>query len=391
MNPRLRLVIVIAIVVIIIGVVAAVVLPGLSGGGGGGNAATDNTSDANTGGGNTSSGPTDTPAPTITPMPMVELVIAVQQIPRGFTIPPNAVTTRRWPEESAPAAAIFDVELVIGKKARTDIFREQPILTNMLVEDLSNLANVGSDAAAVLPNNRVAVSVPMDRITSVAYAIQPGDRVDVMVTLLFVDIDPVFQSIEPNIVSLVDPETFEVRQGIEGRFDGAFNVGGGVTQSVIVGPSEPQRPRMVSQRTVQEALVIWVGNFPIDGRLFKVVPTPSPVPTVDPEAEAGGSTANRNATAAPTAVPPRPDIITLGVSPQDAVVLTWMMEARLPITFALRSATSTSQVPTVPVNLQYITETFQIDVPSPVDFSIEPAPDSIRQLFIGERIQLRTE
>ena len=52
----------------------------------------------------------------------------------------------------------------------------------------------------------------------------------------------------------------------------------------------------------------------------------------------------------------------LGVSPQDAVVLTWMMEARLPITFALRSATSTSQVPTDPVNLQYITETFRIDI-----------------------------
>jgi len=387
MNPRLRLVIVLAIVVIIIGVVAAVVLPSLTSSGGSGGSTSGTTT--TTGGGTTgNTGPTDTPAPTITPIPMVELVIAVQQIPRGFTIPPNAVTTRRWPEESAPASAIFDVEAVIGKKARTDIFREQPILTNMLVEDLSNLANVGSDAAAVLPNNRVAVSVPMDRITSVAYAIQPGDRVDVMVTLLFVDIDPVFQSIEPNNVTIVDPETLQSLLAINGRFDGAFNIGGGVTKSVVVGPSEPQRPRMVTQRTVQEALVVWVGNFPIDGRLFKVVPTPSPVPTADPDAEGGGTT-RQNATQAPTPVPPRPDIITLAVSPQDAVVLTWMMEARLPITFALRSATSTSQVPTEPVNLQYITDTFRIDIPGRLDYSIEPAPDSIRQLFIGNRISLR--
>jgi len=383
MDRRLRLIIVIAIVVVIIGVVAAIVLPSLTGGSG----SSDETTTTSSGGDRVQSGPTNTPDPTITPMPMIELVIAVQQIPRGFTIPPNAVTTRRWPEESAPAAAIFDIEAVIGKKARTDIFREQPILTNMLVEDLANLANVGSDAAAVLPNNRVAVSVPMDRITSVAYAIQPGDRVDVMVTLLFVDIDPVFQSIEPNNVTIVDPETLASLLAINGRFDGAFNIGGGVTKAVVIGPSEPQRPRMVTQRTVQEALVVWVGDFPIDGRLFKVVSTPSPVPTVDPESTTGN--APPRATQAATPVPPRPDIITLAVSPQDAVVLTWMMEARLPITFALRSATSTSQVPTEPVNLQYVTETFRIDIPGRLDYSIEPAPDSIRQLLIGDRISLR--
>lgn len=390
MTPqRLRLVIVLVIVVIIIGVVAALVIPGLGNQSG---------SSGGTSGSTTGSQPRDenvpqnTPEPTITPMPMVDLVIAVQQIPRGFEIPPNAIIKRPWPEESAPASAIFDLELVIGKRARTDIFREQPILTNMLVEDLSNLSNVGSDAAAVLPNNRVAVSVPMDRITSVAYAIQPGDRVDVMVTLLFVDIDPVFQSIEPNNVTIVDPESLTALAEINGRFDGAFNIGGGITQSVIISPSEQQRPRMVTQRTVQEALVVWVGDFPTNGRIFDVVPTPSPVPTADTEDTGSGNTANRrNATEAPTPVPPRPDIITLAVSPQDAVVLTWMMEARLPITFALRSATSTSQVPTVPVNLQYITEEFQIDVPGRVDYSIEPAPDSIRQLFIGSRIQLRSQ
>jgi Flp pilus assembly protein CpaB len=385
MNPRLRLFIVLGIVIIIVGVVAAVVLPSLGGGTSGGSGGS--TTGTTGGGSGRASGPTDTPAPTITPIKMVELVISVQQIPRGFTIPPNAVTTRRWPEESAPASAIFNAESVIGKKARTDIFREQPILTNMLVDDLANLANVGSDAAAVLPNNRVAVSVPMDRITSVAYAIQPGDRVDVMVTLLFVDVDPVFQTIEPNLVAIVDEENFSVEAAFAGRFDGAYSLGGGVTRPVIIGPSEQQRPRMVTQRTVQDALVVWVGDFPISGRLFFIVPSPTPVPTVDEDADSS-SRGSTNATKAPTPVPPRPDIITLAVSPQDAVVLTWMMEARLPITFALRSATSTSQVPTEPVNLQYITDTFRIDVPGRLDFSIQPAPDSIRQLFVGNRISL---
>jgi len=380
MNPRLRLVIVIAIVIIIIGVVAAVVLPSISG--------NPNSSGSTPGAGNSNSNsePSPTPPATITPMPMVELVIAVQQIPRGFTIPPNAVTTRPWPEVSAPASAIFNLESVIGKKARTDIFREQPILTNMLVDDLANLANVGSDAAAVLPNNRVAVAIPMDRITSVAYAIQPGDRVDVMVTLLFVNVDPVFQTIEPNTVTLQNVTTGETQTGIEGyERQGSQQQFGENVFREIVGPSERQRPRMVTQRTVQEALVVWVGDFPISGRLFFVVPSPTPVPTVD---ESGNANARGDATERPTAIPPRPDIITLAVSPQDAVVLTWMMEARLPLTFALRSATSTSQVPTDPVNLQYITETFRIDIPGNLDYSIEPAPTSIRQLFVGNTISL---
>lgn len=384
MNPRLRLVIVIAIVIIIIGVVAAVILPTL------GNTPPPDgdTSGSTGGGGNQPSGPTDTPSPTITPMPMVELVIAVQQIPRGFTIPPNAVTTRPWPEVSAPASAIFNLESVIGKKARTDIFREQPILTNMLVDDLANLANVGSDAAAVLPNNRVAVSIPMDRITSVAYAIQPGDRVDVMVTLLFVNVDPVFQTIEPNSVTLQNVTTGSAQPGIAGyEKQGSQQQFGENVFREIVSPSERQRPRMVTQRTVQEALVVWVGDFPIGGRLFFTVPSPTPVPTVD-ESASSSSSSRGNPTKAPTPIPPRPDIITLAVSPQDAVVLTWMMEARLPLTFALRSATSTSQVPTDPVNLQYITETFRIDIPGNLDYSIEPAPTSIRQLFVGKTISL---
>jgi Flp pilus assembly protein CpaB len=385
MNPRLRLVIVIAIVIIIIGVVAAVVLPTLTN-----TTPADDTSDSTTegGGSTTSSGPTDTPEPTITPIEMVDLVIAVQQIPRGFTIPPNAVISRPWPKLSAPSSAIFNLESVIGKKARTDIFREQPILTNMLVDDLANLASVGSDAAAVLPNNRVAVSIPMDRITSVAYAIQPGDRVDVMVTLLFVNVDPVFQSIEPSSITLQDLTTGSTQAGIQGYEQQGSQVQfGEKVFRTIVSPSERQRPRMVTQRTVQEALVVWVGDFPIGGRLFFVVPSPTPVPTVDPDA-GSGSSSRAKATSKPTAIPPRPDIITLAVSPQDAVVLTWMMEARLPLTFALRSATSTSQVPTDPVNLQYITETFRIDIPGNLDYSIEPAPTSIRQLFVGKSISL---
>jgi pilus assembly protein CpaB len=316
---------------------------------------------------------------------MLNIVIAVQQLPRGVTIPPNAVDLRPWPEAAAPQNALTNVEDVIGKIARTDIQREQPILSTYLVEDLANLARVGSDAAAVLPSGLVAVSVPMDRITSVAYAVQDGDRVDVMVSLLFVDVDEGFQSLQPNLITLfsVDPTDRSLKLGatLLGRPE---NTSLGVPG--IITPSERQRPRLVTQRTIQDALVVHVGDFPIDGKLFRFSPpTPTPAPTVE-----GAATPSGQATVAPTEVPARPDIITLGVTPQDAVVLTWYIEAKLPITFALRSAKDTSKVPTDPVTLQYIMQQYRIDVPGKTDFSIQPPITSIRQLIAGNQISLNS-
>ena len=319
-----------------------------------------------------------TPVPTPTPIEMVEIVIALQDLPRGFRIPPNAVTLSPYPRDVVPFNAITNLEDVIGRIARADIFREQPILSNLVVEDLTDIARVGSDAAAILPSNLVAVSVPMDRLTSVAYAVQDGDRVDIIVSMLFVDVDEVYQSLVPNNVTLfnITEEGIEFIPAQAGRPETS------ALGPVIVGPSEQQRPRLVTQRTVQDAFVVHVGNFPVGGRFIGVPPTPTPVPV---EVEEG---ADPNTPPPPTPTPERPDIITLGVSPQDAVVLVWAIESKLPITFALRSASDTSRVPTTPVTLDYMMSEFNISLPVKRPFALEPAIRSIRQLIAGQEISL---
>ncbi|MEO1441407.1 MAG: SAF domain-containing protein, partial [Chloroflexota bacterium] len=336
--------------------------------------------------GGAQSGPTDTPIPTPTPITLVNIVIAVQELPRGFRIPANAVTIRPWPEESVPFNAVLEVENVVNKIARTDIFREQPILSNMLVDDFENLANdlarVGSDAAAILPDTLVAIAMPVDRITSVAYAVQDGDRVDVIVSMLFVDVDEAFQSIEPSNLTLFTENEdggIDLLSGVAGRPD-TINIGSG---GVIISPSEPQRPRLLTQRTIQDALVVKTGEFPIDGRFIGIPPTPTPVPVEDDEE------AEEDGPPPPTPVPPRPDILTLGLTPQDAVLLVWAIEARLPLTLALRSATDTRRVPTEPVTLDYFMSEYRITVPAKRDYSIEPAIRSIRQLDLtSSRIEI---
>lgn len=388
MSRQARLLIIVLFVVVLGGVVVAFVLPTLNP--------------------NTTSTPPpiesqgapppagETALPTWTPVPTVKIVVAIQRISRGVVIAPDMIGLRDWPEFAAPENAIIqpvddnnqptgdDIMKtdVIGQIARTDIVPEQPILRTYLVPDLAHLSTVGSDAAAVLPAGYVAVAVPVDRITSVAYAIQDGDRVDVIVSLLFVDVDEQFQTIQPNLVTLAqraDDGSIKVGTGIEGRLEAAAGNFG----LAIVGPSEAQRPRLLTQRTIQEAIVIHVGDFPTDGKLFRFVPdTPTPAPVLE------GTPTVPPSTVQATAVPPRPDIVTLGVTPQDAVILTWFIEAKLPITFALRAANDQSKVPTEPVTLQFIMDRYGVDVPGKTDYSIEPAVRSIRQLIAGNQIQL---
>jgi len=324
--------------------------------------------------------PQATPLPTATPLTFIEIVIAVQELQRGQVIPPDAVVLRPFPEQSVPFNGIRSLEDVVGRIARTDIYREEPILSNIVVDNMTDLARVGSDAAAILPAGLVAVSLPVDRLTSVAYAVQPGDRVDLIISMLFVDVDEDFQSLQPNDVTLfriTEEGEINFLDGIAGRPDST------VLGSVIISPSERQRPRLLTQRTIQDAFIVNVGDFPPDGRFIGVPPTPTPLPV---EEEDGAT--EQGTPPPPTPTEARPDIVTLGVTPQDAVIITWLIEARIPVTLALRSAQDTSRVPTDAVTLDYLMAEFGIDLPGRRPYAIEPAIRSIRQLVAEAEISL---
>lgn len=338
--------------------------------------------------------PGATALPTPTPIPLVRIVQAVQNLPRGYRFPTtieelsNIVGFANWPEEAVPFNAIREdqggLELVLGKIARTEIFREQPILTTLLVDDLLALAAVGSDAAAILPSDRVMVSMPVDRLTVGAYGIQDGDRVDVIISMLFVDVDEVSQSISPNNIYLI-------REGEDGlSFIGPIQ--GRIDQTslgpAIISPVEEQRPRLVTQRTIQDALVVHVGDFPIDGRFIGVLPTPTPVPQQAAEDAGGG--AEGTPPPPPTEIP-RPDIISVGVTPQEAVAIVWALDSRMPMTLALRSVNDRSTQLTTPVTLDYMMQQYRIDVPARREYAVQPAITSIRQLVIGDIISLSNQ
>lgn len=97
--------------------------------------------------------------PTTTPIPFTEIVVAVQELPRGLLIPEEgAVQLRPWPAgPSVPIDAIWNINEVIGKIALTDIPRESPVLSTMIGGSLYDLhpVNVSDNPWATLPLGRL--------------------------------------------------------------------------------------------------------------------------------------------------------------------------------------------------------------------------------------------
>jgi pilus assembly protein CpaB len=127
----------------------------------------------------------------------------------------------------------------------------------------------------------------------------------------------------------------------------------------------------VSQRLVEAAIVLHVGSFRLEGEVAgEVIPVP----------EGGvGAPAAEGQAPAPTVKPP--DIITLIVTPQEALALNWAMKIGADLTFTLRAPNDGEVTETTSVTLQYLLDTYEITVPTKLPYGMEP---SLENLIIPE-------
>jgi len=79
----------------------------------------------------TSEVPTSIP-PTVTPIALGEVVIAVKPIPAGMPIPPEAVQVVPWPADALPYTPITQLDEVINEVALVDIGCNEPILPDAI-------------------------------------------------------------------------------------------------------------------------------------------------------------------------------------------------------------------------------------------------------------------
>lgn len=329
-------------------------------------------------------GPT-TAQGTALPVDRVQVVIAAQDITRGSKIPENGVILSPFPADAVVETMMTDKNLVVGRTARMDIPRGVPVTSNMLTEKAGDLVGTGSNAAMAIPAGYTAIAVPMSRLSGIAYALRAGDKVDVLVSMLMVDIDPDFQSILPNeTLILLGPngqvatgyactELQQTEKGLQctnpspppfARVDSEKTTG---TQ-LYNKPSEPQRPRLVTQRLVANATVLNVGTFALEGA-ENVAGVGAPV------AQPAGAPPQATPVAAPA--PAAPDVVSLIVSPQDALALDWAVKSGVDIVMTLRGPNDTTATETTSVTLKYLVDNYNITVPSKLPYGLEPRLNSV--------------
>ncbi len=350
-----------------------------------------------------------------TPVPQKSAVVLAQPVKRGDVLTENMLTTIMVPEETFIADTMFDdLALVVGTKAKFDLDAGMLLTKAVLLTSDQALPLAGSDSALVIPPGKVAVSIPISRLSAVSYAPRRGDHVDIIATLLLVDLDQDFQSVLPDLTAgVVSPGNveYQAQAGSAGEVDNSTGlikgttanlaaqiVGGG--RSAILGrteidpvlgqpfyvlPSESQRPRMVSQAIMRDVIVLKVGNFLTEeeeqaqaNNAQNVAAPAGAEPGTTVGIPGQEPTATGQQTTQQTVVRP-PDIITLIVSPQDAVTLNFLIYGGAELTLALRSAATENNdiIPTQPVTLQYFMDTYNVPVPARQPYGMEPSVDEL--------------
>jgi Flp pilus assembly protein CpaB len=315
--------------------------------------------------------------PTATPSRFVQVVVARVPLPIGQVLTPDLLEIEVRPDTNiaVQAGVTFDtVDDLVGQVVGTTVAAGQEILAGMLALNPTDLSSVGSDLALYITQGRVAIAFPIDRYSGMAYAMRPGDLVDVLMTLRLVTIDEEFQSADTNLMARVDQQAlvngaaFLFPPTTEGRIEFVPDI----NAIAVIAPGNGQRqiPRRITQLTIQQAEVLWTGtwNVPGVGPEFPAdafVAQPTPVP-------------DANATPLPQPTPTRlrpearPDLVILSLTAQDALALKWALETGVDIDLVLRAQGDTSVFLTTSVSLPQLIEQGGLTVPAPLDVGLEP-------------------
>jgi len=302
--------------------------------------------------------------------PMINIVITTQSIPRGTVISESVLTTIPFPADQYVQGTFYtDIAQVVGLRSRYDLEASVPLTPSMVVD-----APMGSLASFQIPTGMTAYPITISQNTAVAYAPQAGDHVMIIGCMLLVDLDTSFQPALPNYTASVmapgigeagTSVTAGIASGGVASAEGRVEVDPTMNLPVYVLPSENnQRGRLVCQTVISDAIILQVGQFPLDGSL----------PT------SGTSTGTTVTTTGATTeeVTPIPTVMTVIVTPQEAVMLDYMVNARIQLSMALRGAGDLQAINTESVTLQFIMDQRNIQLPAKLPYGLEPRVDSLQ-------------
>jgi hypothetical protein len=193
--------------------------------------------------------------------------------------------------------------------------------------------------------------------------------VNVNACLLFVDVDPAFQSILPNYISVMKDVFFppdsqptlslDAATAGEPARQGRTEIEPTFQKPLYAVPSEAQRPRLVCQMILQDVVVLKLGNFTAVAAPTDPNATPSP---------AQAAQAQQAAT---------PDLVTLMVNPQDSIALNYFVYTGAVLSMSLRNPNDTSRFAAESATLTSLLTQYNISLPSKLPYAVQPRVDSL--------------
>lgn len=198
----------------------------------------------------------------------VEVIVAFQTIEPWQEIPVDAIGIREYPAPApldavasevitttatGESTTISGMEFVRGKISNTRIYPGQIIVTTQLIDkDLEEQRlGLGSNASYIVPDGKVAITIPVDQASLIAGALRAGDTVDIIASIQVPDptnlesgVNSVAQFLLQKVQILrVGPWSVESQEGQEG---------GGNIVTVIVDPQQALEIKTIKEETTFE-------------------------------------------------------------------------------------------------------------------------------------------
>jgi pilus assembly protein CpaB len=304
------------------------------------------------------------PSPTIPPEDisnMVDVVVAWNTVPRGFQMTEAELAIDKRLASEVGTNVITNFEDAVGLYARREIFQGETLTADSLVRDPTLIGIESYGPSSLVPPGWVALAVPLDRLSSVAYGISPGDTVDIMASFTLNAIDEQFQTLLFNSAVFFLPET-----GAEGGDQFVIIDPYGRFEQIATGDIAHVKPAESTERPLPVSVILQSARVIQVGPWRPSPPVPPPTPTPDPELP----TATPGGGPVPTATPPPPNVVLIALPPQQQLFLKYALEVNADIDFALRSENDQGLYTIEGVDFNYLLEQFDIIVPPNAAFSI---------------------
>jgi pilus assembly protein CpaB len=244
--------------------------------------------------------------PTVPPPITAPVVVTTRSLPIRALLKAEDLTVVQMPVEFVPLDAVSEIEAAIGQITKIALGPGEMVLGNHLADP----TNIAKDLAFIIGDDQVIMAVPINNLMSQINILQPGDLVDILVS---------------------------------------------INQSVI-----PANQTSGQEAEAQEELFTFdaMQHVEISAIVVEIVRRS------DSGSASGSSAGLPGATPAPSPPPPpsefRPQAIVLALAPQDALALKHLQDAGGVFDVVLRAPTSAQNFELSPVTSEYLQDRYEL-------------------------------